>query len=37
MLEEALSIIELEEQRKSLKQLTKPSRKKFKIPKKILC
>ncbi len=30
---EALSIIELEDQRKSLKQLTKPSRKKLKIPK----
>jgi len=30
---EALSIIELEEQRKSLKQLSKPSRKKLKIPK----
>jgi len=30
---EALSIIELEDQRKSLKQLTKPSRRKLKIPK----
>ncbi len=31
---EALSIIELKEQRKSLKKLTKPSGKKFKIPQK---
>ena len=30
---EALSIIELEEQRKSLKRIPKPSQKKFKIPK----